>query len=112
MLWWKWYQSIYKNIYDHTIARQKFIISQGYNLITMWEHEWDNMDTDNKYYSDEEILDHYYICKLNIKLNDNNNSKELEDAYSYYTKWYREEYNGSIVSKRKFYNYYEFKNNF
>lgn len=36
-------KSYFKELYDKTIEREKFIQTQGYNLITIWEHEWKEM---------------------------------------------------------------------
>lgn len=53
----------YRDLYRKTIERENFIKSQGYNLITMWEHEWDliykylkTLDDVNTH-NDEKMLD-------------------------------------------------------
>ena len=35
-------KSTYGSLYQKTIKRQEFLISQGYNFIFIWEDEWNN----------------------------------------------------------------------
>jgi len=40
-------KKLYKDLYKKTIEREKFIRSQGYNLVTIWEHEWNDIVKNN-----------------------------------------------------------------
>lgn len=36
----------YGDMYQNTIKKEKFIIDSGYNLVVMWEHDWDELQSE------------------------------------------------------------------
>jgi len=48
-------KKLYKDLYNYTMKREKFIKSQGYNVITIWGCEWNNKNT-KMLHLDQEFL--------------------------------------------------------
>ena len=95
-------KKMYKDLYNYTMKREKFIKSLGYKIITIWECDWNKTDKSDINYSNIEILNHYYMCKLKENIVDDKKSDGLDDIYNSYINWYNNNYNGYMVSKNKF----------
>ena len=60
------------------------------------------MDKNVDEYSNKEILNHYYMCKLIEKLCTDKRSDDYDDIYNDFEKWFECEYNGNVISKKRF----------
>lgn len=56
----------YKQLYENTIKRKKFIRKQEYKTITMWEHSWKRMKRDKEFNDDVILKINEFIGKINI----------------------------------------------
>jgi hypothetical protein len=64
-------------LYEQTIQRNKHIISKGYNLITIWESEWDNIAY--KLLQLNKIIDKFMIEQNRQKIIDKNREKYIKN---------------------------------
>ena len=63
---------------------------------------WHLLDKNEEEYSNEEILNHYYMYKLREKTNDDKRSDNFNNICENYKKWYSNEYKGNMISEKKF----------